>query len=59
MGSNKPVKVIGKSDASALRFVAVCLCSGDAKVKRQMRLARSGGSSAAIDHEEVNKSDAL
>jgi peptidylprolyl isomerase domain and WD repeat-containing protein 1 len=56
---NKLVNVIGKSDASALRFVAVCLCSGDAKVNRQMQLARSGVSSAAMDHEEIKRSDAL
>jgi peptidylprolyl isomerase domain and WD repeat-containing protein 1 len=57
--SNKLVKLIGKSDASTLRFVAVCLCHGDAKVNRQMQLARSGGSSAAVDHEEIKRSDAL
>ena len=57
--TNKLIKVVGKSDASSLRFVAICLCSGDAKVNRQMQLARSGGSSAAMDHEQVAKSDAL
>lgn len=57
--SNKLVRVIAKSDASTLRFVQVCLCTGDAKVNRQMQLARSGGSSAAVDHEEKKKSDAL
>ena len=57
--SNKLVTIIGKKDASSLRFVTVCLCSGDAKMDRQMQLARSGGSSAAMDHEKVAKSDAL
>lgn len=57
--SNKLVTVIGKKDASTLRFVNICLCSGDAKVNKQMQLARSGGSSAAMDHEQAVKSDAL
>lgn len=57
--SNKLVTIIGKKDASTLRFVNICLCIGDAKVNRQMQLARSGGSSAAMDHEKIAKSDAL
>jgi len=57
--SNKLVTVIGKKDASTLRFINICLCSGDAKVNRQMQLARSGGSSAAMDHDQAAKSDAL
>lgn len=57
--SNKLITVIGKKDASTLRFDNICLCSGDAKVNRQMQLARSGGSSATIDHDETKKSDAL
>ena len=57
--SNKLITVVGKKDASTLRFDHICLCSGDAKVNRQMQLARSGGSSATIDHDETKKSDAL
>jgi peptidylprolyl isomerase domain and WD repeat-containing protein 1 len=56
---NKLVKIIGQHDASALRFVSICLCSGDAKVNRQMQLARSGGSKAAMDHDKARISDSL
>ena len=58
---NKCVKIIGKSDASTtdLRFLSVCLCMGDAKVDRQMALARSGGSSVARGEEEEKKSDSI
>lgn len=48
--SHKVVATIGKSDASSLRFLYLCLCPGDAKINQQMQLARSGGSSAAITH---------
>jgi peptidylprolyl isomerase domain and WD repeat-containing protein 1 len=41
-------RIIGRGDASSLRFLSVCLCSGDAKVNAQMELMRSGGSSAAM-----------
>ena len=53
--SNKLITVVGKKDASTLRFDHICLCSGDAKVNRQMQLARSGGSSATIDHDETKE----
>jgi len=60
---NKCVKIVGKVDASTdLRFLSVCLCSGDAKVNRQMALARSGGSSAAINggkQEKKKTSDSI
>jgi peptidylprolyl isomerase domain and WD repeat-containing protein 1 len=45
--------VLGGADASQLRFVGVCLCHGDAKINKQMDLARmsaaasSGGTSAS------------
>ena len=48
--SHKVVATIGKSDASSLRFLHLCLCPGDAVIDQQMQLARSGGSSAAITH---------
>jgi len=48
--SHKVVATIGKSDASSLRFLYLCLCPGDAKINQQMQLARLGGSSAAITH---------
>jgi peptidylprolyl isomerase domain and WD repeat-containing protein 1 len=45
---NKVIKIIGKADASQLRFRAFCLCLGDAKLNQQMELARSSGSSIAM-----------
>ncbi len=48
--THRVVATIGKGDASALRFLHVCLCPGDAKINQQMQLARMGGSSAAIQH---------
>mmetsp|Transcript_468 Transcript_468/g.1402 ORF Transcript_468/g.1402 Transcript_468/m.1402 type:complete len:311 (-) Transcript_468:542-1474(-) len=60
LSTNKCVAIVGKADASALRFLSVCLCSGDARVDKQIQLARSGGSAAAIDHDDSKKkSDAL
>lgn len=60
LSTNKCVANVGKADASSLRFLSVCLCSGDARVDKQIQLARSGGSAAAIDHDESKKkSDAL
>jgi peptidylprolyl isomerase domain and WD repeat-containing protein 1 len=38
---HKVVRIIGQADASQLRFVSVCLAWGDAKVNRQMQLARN------------------
>ena len=46
---NKLVKIIGKSDASQLRFVSVCLCWGDAKINRQMQLARGAAAASSAD----------
>lgn len=48
--THRVVATIGKADASALRFLHVCLCPGDAKINQQMQLARMGGSSVAIQH---------
>ena len=62
---NKLIKIIGKADASQLRFLALCLCLGNAKVNRQMQLSRGAAavSSAAKEKsEKENKkteSDAL
>jgi peptidylprolyl isomerase domain and WD repeat-containing protein 1 len=50
--SNKVVATVGKGDASSLRFLNVTICPGDAKVDQQLQLARMGGSSAAIIHNE-------
>ncbi|KAL7553983.1 hypothetical protein ACHAWF_017352 [Thalassiosira exigua] len=50
--THRVVATVGKGDASALRFLHLTLCPGDAKVDQQMQLARSGGSSAAITHGE-------
>jgi len=49
---NKVVSIVGKSDASSLRFVSFVVCPGDAKVDRQMQLARTGGSSTAMNHDD-------
>ena len=54
---NKVLKVIGKADASQLRFLSFCLCLGDAKMNQQMQLARgSGGSIAMGDKKTANDS---
>ena len=52
--THRVVATVGKGDASALRFLHVCLCPGDAKINQQMQLARMGGSSAAIKHDGNN-----
>jgi len=41
--ANKCRKVIGKGDASTLRFLGGVMIMGDAKVDRQMHLARTAG----------------
>lgn len=41
--SNKCRKMIGKGDASTLRFLGGVMCLGDAKVDKQMLLARMAG----------------
>ena len=56
---NKVVRIIGKGDAASLRFLSICLCSGDAKVNQQMLLARGAGLGKAIDHEHKPKSDTI
>ncbi|KAL3761099.1 LOW QUALITY PROTEIN: hypothetical protein ACHAWU_001368 [Discostella pseudostelligera] len=48
--THRVVATVGKGDASAVRFIHLCLCPGDAKINQQMQLARMGGSSAAIQH---------
>lgn len=45
---NKVLKIVGKADASQLRFLSFCLCLGDAKVNQQMQLARGQGGSVAM-----------
>ncbi len=45
--TNKCRKVIGKGDASTLRFLGGCMCLGDAKVDKQMLLARAADSATA------------
>jgi peptidylprolyl isomerase domain and WD repeat-containing protein 1 len=37
---NKLLRITGQADASQLRWISVCLCPGDAKINRQMYLAR-------------------
>ena len=59
--TNKCTKIIGRSDSSMCRFLGGLICLGDAKVDKQMQLARSGGSSAARNslENEQKVSDAL
>ena len=58
--THRVVATVGKGDASALRFLHVCLCPGDAKINQQMHLARMGGSSAAIRHDgSVGPNDSI
>mmetsp|Transcript_12056 Transcript_12056/g.25679 ORF Transcript_12056/g.25679 Transcript_12056/m.25679 type:complete len:754 (+) Transcript_12056:308-2569(+) len=52
--THRVTATVGKGDASALRFLHLCLCPGDAKINQQMQLARMGGSSAAIKHGNGN-----
>ena len=55
------VGIIGEADAQQLRFLSLCLCPGDAKVSKQMQLARNEQQkSSAEKAEEVDTiSDAL
>jgi peptidylprolyl isomerase domain and WD repeat-containing protein 1 len=54
---NKVLKILGKADASQLRFLSFCLCLGDAKLNQQMQLARGSGSSIAMgDKKTTNDS---
>lgn len=55
---NKVVKIIGKADASQLRFLSFCLALGDAKMNQQMQLARGASTSIAMADKKV-ANDAL
>lgn len=55
---NKVLKIVGKADASQLRFLSFCLCLGDAKVNQQMQLARGRGASVAVG-EKITSNDSL
>jgi len=55
--SHRVIVTVGKGDASAIRFLHVCLCPGDAKMDQQLQLARKGGSSAAISHSSGDDSE--
>ena len=44
--THKCVKIIGKEDASLQRFITVALCTGEAKVDKQMELARAAADSS-------------
>merc|ERR1712194_48125 len=55
---NKVLKIVGKGDASQLRFLSFCLCLGDAKVNQQMQLARGRGGSVAVG-EKIASNDSL
>jgi peptidylprolyl isomerase domain and WD repeat-containing protein 1 len=55
---HKLVRIIGQADASQLRFVSVCLAWGDAKVNRQMQLARKSSTKTSAGT-EANDSEAV
>jgi peptidylprolyl isomerase domain and WD repeat-containing protein 1 len=65
---NKLLRIVGQADASQLRFISFCLCPGDAKINRQMFLARqaaareskhgSSRSAVAIQQEQQQGDDA-
>ena len=55
---NRVLKIIGKADASQLRFLSFCLSLGDAKMDQQMQLARGASSSIAMGDRKVSN-DAL
>lgn len=55
---NKVLKIIGKADASQLRFLSFCLSLGDAKLNQQMQLARGASTSIAMEDRKV-ANDAL
>eukprot|EP00980_Cylindrotheca_fusiformis_P011089 scaffold2551_cov113-Cylindrotheca_fusiformis.AAC.28 len=55
---NKMLSIVGKADASQLRFLSFCMCLGDAKVNQQMQLAR-GASTAVAMGEEKTANDSL
>ena len=57
--TSKCKKVMGKGDASGLRFLGGCICLGDAKVDQQMQLARSGGNSAATGQKKEKVNDTM
>lgn len=57
--TSKCKKVMGKGDASGLRFLGGVVCLGSAKVDRQMQLARSEGSSAAMGDKKLQTSDSM
>ena len=46
---HKMIFLVGKADASQVRFSSVCLAWGDAKVNKQLQLARGQGGTAAMD----------
>eukprot|EP00934_Nitzschia_sp_Nitz4_P001745 Nitzschia sp. Nitz4//scaffold40_size135432//12515//14672//NITZ4_003228-RA/size135432-augustus-gene-0.6-mRNA-1//1//CDS//3329551171//1745//frame0 len=45
---NKVLKIIGKDDASQLRYLSFCLALGDSKTNQQMQLARGASSAVAV-----------
>lgn len=57
--SSKCSQVMGKSDSSGLRFLGGIACIGEAKVDRQMQLARSEGSSEAMGDKRQKVSDSM
>ena len=59
--TNRSNIIVGKGDASGLRFLGGCICLGNAKVDQQMMLARTGGNSDAKsnDNHHSKMSDSI
>eukprot|EP00979_Chaetoceros_neogracilis_P018435 scaffold10594_cov184-Chaetoceros_neogracile.AAC.1 len=59
--TNKCRKIIGKGDASTLRFLGGVMITGDAKVDKQMELARAEGMGSTSNSCDVKEkiSDSL
>jgi peptidylprolyl isomerase domain and WD repeat-containing protein 1 len=63
---SKLLRIIGRADASQLRWISFCLCPGDAKINRQMYLARQaaarenkhGSSSTVAIQQQEQQGDA-
>jgi hypothetical protein len=50
------LKIIGKADATQLRFLSFCHCLGNAKTNQQMQLARGASTSiATADKRKITK----
>ena len=53
--THKCIKIVGKEDASLQRFISVALCFGEAKVDKQMELARAANMNATPSSTSLNE----